>query len=118
MYERGAVESAVVSSRVPATAAASFDSAALEAIRLVRFHPSVRDGKVIRSRVEYVVVFHAPASSHVPAPPASTSMPPPASTSPPASATPPGSATSPALAPPPLAPVDSDEQDEDYALTI
>jgi iron complex outermembrane receptor protein len=108
--EQGAVESAVVSSRVPATAPASFDSAALEAIRPVRFHPSVRDGKVIRSRVEYVVVFHAPASSHVPAPPASTS--------PPASATSSGSATSPALAPPPLAPVDSDEQDEDYALTI
>ena len=72
---KGAVESAVVVSRAPAGAPASFDEAALSAVRAAGFTPSTRDGHPVRSRVEYVVVFHpppvsapAPAPSAVPAP--------------------------------------------------
>ncbi len=103
--EQGAVESAIVSSRLPVDAEAAFDDAALEAIRAARFRPSVRDGKAFRSRVEYVVVFHAPPAALVPAP---TPVPAPAP-SPPVTTAPPV-ATAP--------PINSDEQDEDYGLTI
>jgi hypothetical protein len=58
---KGAVESAVVTSRAPAGAPASFDEAALLAVRASGFRPSTRDGRPVRSRVEYVVVFHPPA---------------------------------------------------------
>jgi iron complex outermembrane recepter protein len=95
--EQGAVESAIVSSRIPSDAPALFDSAALEAIRPTRFHPSLRDGKAFRSRVEYVVVFSPPPSPPVPVP-----VPVPV----------------PDLPLPSPSPTNSDEQDEDYALTI
>ncbi|MEI9938782.1 MAG: TonB-dependent receptor [Pseudomonadota bacterium] len=95
--EQGAVESAIVSSHLPLDAPAAFDDAALEAIRKVPFRPSLRDGKALRSRIEYIVVFHAPPAPPVPAP-----APVPA---------PPAPIVNPS-------PVNSDEQDEDYALTI
>ncbi len=64
----GQVESAVVTSRAPLNTAVSFDAAALDAARHTHFHPSMRDGRAIRSRIEYVVVFHPdgarPARSH------------------------------------------------------
>ncbi|HEX3345762.1 MAG TPA: Plug domain-containing protein, partial [Polyangiaceae bacterium] len=66
----GVVESAVVTGRAPASAPASFDDAALAAVRAASFTPSTRDGRAIRSRVEYVVVFHAPATVATPPPPA------------------------------------------------
>jgi TonB family protein len=59
----GHVESAVVFSRVPADAPAAFDQAALDAVKKATFRASTRDGRQVRSRVEYVVVFHAPATS-------------------------------------------------------
>jgi TonB family protein len=58
----GEVESVVVASHAPAGIADSFDVAALEAARRTAFHPSTRDGHPIRSRIEYVVVFHPDAS--------------------------------------------------------
>ena len=64
----GEVESAVVTSRAPPGAPASFDDAALTAVRASRFTPSTRDGRPMRSRVEYVVVFHPPVVL-APAPP-------------------------------------------------
>jgi iron complex outermembrane recepter protein len=57
----GQVESAVVVSHAPLDAPAAFDGAALDAARRATFRPSMRDGRAIRSRVEYVVVFHPPA---------------------------------------------------------
>ena len=74
----GVVESAVVTGRAPLGAPASFDDAALAAVRAASFTPSTRDGRPVRSRVEYVVVFHAPAPAtrgpppRAPAVPAST----------------------------------------------
>ncbi|MES1173056.1 MAG: TonB-dependent receptor [Myxococcales bacterium] len=89
--EQGNVESAVVSSHIPANAPPLFDSAALNAIRPIHFHPSQRDTKPIRSRIEYIVVFTPPVPVPVP------DLPPPPAPTPP--------------------PTNSDEQDEDYALT-
>jgi TonB family protein len=89
----GAVESAVEVSRLPADAPEAFDQAAVDAVKRARFTPSSRDGKPVRSRIEYVVVFHPPASPG----PAST---PPAAAPPPGAASPlapsPGSADEPA----------------------
>jgi hypothetical protein len=56
---KGMVESAVAVSRAPRDAPAAFDDAATSAVRATRFTASTRDGRPIRSRVEYVVVFHA-----------------------------------------------------------
>lgn len=64
----GQVESAVVTSRLPANAPAAFDEAALVATRQARFHASMRDGRPIRSRIEYVVVFPPPGVRPIPAP--------------------------------------------------
>jgi iron complex outermembrane recepter protein len=89
---QGDVESAVVASRVPAAAPPSFDEAALSAARGARFTPSRRDGRPIRSRVEYVVVFRGRREAPSPSPP------PPPPPHPPALTT--------------------NEQDEDYAQTI
>jgi TonB family protein len=58
----GEIESAVVTSHAPPGAPASFDAAAVEAVKRSKFHPSVRDGRPIRSRIEYVVVFRPPPS--------------------------------------------------------
>lgn len=94
--ERGHVESALVSSRLPTDAPRAFDTAAIDAVRPVPFTPSVRDGRPFRSRVEYVVVFHpslTPSAS--PSPQSVIAQPPPAAKS---------SVVG--------------EQDEDYALTI
>jgi hypothetical protein len=57
----GRVESVVETSRAPSDAAEAFSTTALEAAKRATFKPSSRDGKPIRSRVEYVVVFRAPA---------------------------------------------------------
>ncbi len=103
--DTGHVESAVVASHLPADAPAAFDAAALDALRKAPFHPSLRDGHAFRSRVEYVVVFHPPeAASLAPAAPAPASQPAPP--------------VAPLVVPPPAAPVASDAQDEDYALSI
>ena len=120
--EQGAVESAVIASHLPLDAPASFDAAALDAIRSVKFRPSSRDGKAFRSRVEYVVVFHPPSDA---APPVSVPAPEPVPAPAPAPPTPAAVAAPIAPAAPALRPtaprVDTDEsgeQDEDYALTI
>jgi iron complex outermembrane recepter protein len=86
----GKVESAVETSRVPASAPDSFAEAAMQAVKAAKFAPSTRDGQPIRSRIEYVVVFSAPA------PPEKTESP----------------APSPSGAMPA---VSTNEQDEDYA---
>lgn len=96
--QAGHVESAIVASHAPADAPAEFDAAALLAVKSAQFRPSTRDGRAFRSRVEYVVVFLPPTATGA-VTPAPATMPIP----------------SPAL---PVAPVASDEQDEDYALTI
>jgi iron complex outermembrane receptor protein len=96
----GHVESAVVTSRVPADAPASFDAAALEAVKKAAFRPTTRDGRAIRSRVEYVVVFHPPPQ---PSPGSATAPPTPAPPSTPS---------------PPARPVSTNEQDEDYAQVV
>jgi iron complex outermembrane recepter protein len=57
---RGSVESAVETSRAPRDAPDAFALAAIEAVKAASFTPSSRDGQPIRSRVEYVVVFHPP----------------------------------------------------------
>ena len=75
----GQVESAVVTSRAPANAPASFDTAALDAAKHAVFHPSTRDGRAIRSRIEYVVVFGPADAQPAPEPPAVTEVPVPAS---------------------------------------
>jgi iron complex outermembrane recepter protein len=123
----GHVESAVVVSRVPSGAPPSFDLAALDAARKALFRPSTRDGRPVRSRVEYVVVFHAPAPDVGPAadsiPLADAAAPnaagPPAPQA--ASSTP--APTEPGSAPPSTAerttpPLSTDEQDEDYAQVV
>jgi iron complex outermembrane recepter protein len=95
---KGRVESAVVVSRAPATAPASFDEAALAAVRASPFAPSTRDGRPFRSRVEYVVVFHPPPIAATPSPPVPGA--PPAHRSP----------SSPVAT--------TTEQDEDYAQVV
>ena len=96
----GSVESAVEVSTVPVDASGAFAQSAIDAIKATRFVPSSRDGTPIRSRIEYVVVFHPPA------PPAATtaaaSTTPPTAPSMPATASAPG--TSPATTAPPPAP--------------
>jgi hypothetical protein len=73
---RGTVLSAVETSRVPASAPESFARAAVDAVKAARFSPSTRDGRPIRSRLEYVVVFPAaPSSTGSPSPPAPRSEP-------------------------------------------
>jgi iron complex outermembrane recepter protein len=90
----GDVESAVATSRAPGDAPDSFVSAAVDAAKAARFHPSTRDGRPLRSRIEYVVVFHAPANAPPPRPP-------------------------PVPAPVvPSRPVSTNEQDEDYAQVV
>ena len=71
----GNVESAVEIARVPRDAPDAFARAAIEAVKAGHFAPSSRDGRAIRSRIEYVVVFHPPASTA--ATPAETQPPPP-----------------------------------------
>ncbi len=67
---QGQVLSAVETSRAPATAPDAFGLAATLAVKRARFHPSTRDGRPIRSRIEYVVVFHPPAAPRpAPTPP-------------------------------------------------
>lgn len=64
----GHVESAVAVSRAPADAPDSFVDAASRAAKGAVFTPSSRDGRPVRSRVEYVVVFPAPAPAPAPVP--------------------------------------------------
>src|SRR5580700_1399421 len=69
----GGVESAVEISRLPRDASDAFVSAAVEAVKAAKFAPSSRDDQPIRSRIEYVVVFHPPTpptTALTPAPPA------------------------------------------------
>ena len=89
----GEVESAVESSRMPRDTPDAFVQAAVAAVKGARFGPSSRDGHPIRSRIEYVVVFHPPT------PPAATTPTPPPP--PPPSPTP---ASAPAPPPPPPEP--------------
>jgi hypothetical protein len=89
----GRVESAVATSRAPSDAPASFAEEAVAAVEATQFAPSTRDGRPIRSRVEYVVVFHPPAATSAPAPPQA-----------------PTSARQP--------PITSDQPDEDYAQIV
>jgi iron complex outermembrane receptor protein len=89
----GHVESAVATSRAPADAPDAFVEAAVAAVKEARFQPSTRDGRPLRSRVEYVVVFHAPASPPRPV------APPPAPLA-------------------PSRPTSTNEQDEDYAQVV
>jgi hypothetical protein len=56
----GRVESAVAVSRAPDDVPQAVVDAALEAARAARFTPSTRDGRPIRSRIEYVVVMRPP----------------------------------------------------------
>jgi iron complex outermembrane receptor protein len=79
----GNVESAVEVSRLPADTPDTFARAAIDAVKATRFAPSSRDGTAIRSRVEYVVVFHPPATATTP--PGATAAPSPGT---PASPTP------------------------------
>src|SRR5262249_30028246 len=81
---RGGVESAVETSRAPRDAPDAFVLAAIEAVKAARFAPSSRDGQPIRSRIEYVVVFHAPAPPKASVPPSPPPSPPPAATAAPA----------------------------------
>ncbi len=64
----GVVESAVETSRVPRDAPDAFVRSATEAVKAARFVPSTRDGRPIRARIEYVVVFHPPEPAPVPVP--------------------------------------------------
>jgi iron complex outermembrane recepter protein len=64
----GGVESAVEVSRLPVDTPASFAQAAIDAVKAARFTPSSRDGASIRSRIEYVVVFHPPPLAGGPSP--------------------------------------------------
>ena len=95
---KGNVESAVVTSRMPPSAPPSFDDEALRAVRAALFVPSTRDGRPIRSRVEYVVVFRPPQEPPAP-PPSATGQ----------------SHTGPIAAP---GPISTSEQDEDYAQVV
>ena len=79
----GAVDSAVEVSRAPLTAPDVFVRAAVDAVRAARFSPSTRDGRPIRSRVEYVVVFRPSVPSTSTPTPAATPTPAKTPTSPP-----------------------------------
>jgi len=59
----GSVESAVEISRLPRDAPDAFVRAATDAVTAAKFAPSSRDGRPIRARIEYVVVFHPPAAA-------------------------------------------------------
>jgi iron complex outermembrane receptor protein len=124
----GRVESAVVASRIPIDAPAAFDQAALDAVKKAAFRPSTRDGRAVRSRIEYVVVFHAPATGTVATAASSTSA---DAGTPDAAGAP--AATNVASPPPPAvaaapvpqaasttasAPITLNEQDEDYAQVV
>jgi hypothetical protein len=63
----GQVESVVAVSRAPEDAPQAAVDAAVEAARGARFTPSKRDGRPIRSRIEYVVVLRPPAPPSEPA---------------------------------------------------
>jgi hypothetical protein len=82
--DTGAVESAVEISRAPRDASDAFVEAAVAAAKGAKFTPASRDGRPIRARVEYVVVFHPPAT----ATPAPTPPPAPSPTLPPPSPAP------------------------------
>jgi len=58
----GAVESAVEVARLPRGTPDPVVQAAMAAAKATSFTPSTRDGRPIRSRIEYVVVFHAPVA--------------------------------------------------------
>lgn len=109
----GRLESAVVTSRAPASAPASFDTLALEAAKRATFHASTRDGRAIRSRIEYVVVFHPPEALRTAAPASAAvplTAPQPSARTPVAAPATPRRETS---ATP--APLSTNEQDEDYS---
>jgi iron complex outermembrane receptor protein len=96
----GDVESAVEISRVPHDAPDTFATTAIEAVKAAKFSPSTRDGRPVRSRIEYVVVFHPPAPNPVAnLPPAAAAA---ADAGAPVEASPPASQTAPS-APPPAA---------------
>jgi iron complex outermembrane receptor protein len=97
----GRVESAVVLSRAPVDAPPSFEAAAVDAAKRAEFRPSTRDARPIRSRVEYVVVFHAPPESNPPPPTGSPLEP-----------------AAPSVPAPPTRPLSTNEQDEDYAQVV
>jgi iron complex outermembrane receptor protein len=59
----GRVESAVEVSRAPRETPDTVVRAAVAAAKAARFTPSSRDGRPLRSRIEYVVVFHPPVAS-------------------------------------------------------
>ena len=87
----GQVESAVELSRAPRAAPDAVVQAAIAAVKTTTFAPSTRDGRAIRSRLEYVVVFHPPVTAAVPVPPVPPTAvevsPPPVAPSAPAPAT-------------------------------
>jgi TonB family protein len=85
---KGDVESVVAVSRAPADAPEALDQAAISAARATPFQPSTRDGRPVRSRIEYVVVFHPSAA--------------------------PAAAAGPATVPATPEPLSTNEQDEDY----
>ncbi len=62
----GNVESAVEVSRAPGSTSPAYLQAAIAAVKAVKFRPSTRDGQPVRSRIEYVVVFHPPAADNQP----------------------------------------------------
>jgi hypothetical protein len=101
----GHAESVVATSRAPADTPDAFANAAVEAAKAATFTASTRDGRPIRARIEYVVVFRPPpgvASPVATAPRAPPAPPPP----------------EPAPPPPPSPPVTTSEQDEDYAQVV
>jgi iron complex outermembrane recepter protein len=59
----GGVESAIEISRAPRDAPDAFARAAVDAVKAAKFTPSSRDGRPVRSRIEYVVVFQGPATA-------------------------------------------------------
>ncbi len=108
--ESGNVESAVETGRAPKDAPGTFAQAAIDAAKVTKFTPSSREGRAIRARIEYVVVFHAPAASTAAPGPAPTPAPPTPAQAPPPTAAPPIPVppipSPPTPAPPPPAPVE------------
>jgi iron complex outermembrane recepter protein len=88
----GDVESAVPTTREPSDAPEAFATAAVTAAKEAKFHPSTRDGRAIRSKITYVIVFHPPHATEKPAPPRTP--------------------------PPPSPPTSTNEQDEDYEKVV
>jgi hypothetical protein len=76
----GDVESAVAVSRAPPDAPDVFVQVAVAAVRAAKFHPSTRDGRPARSRIEYVVAFHPPPTPVPSVPAAAAQVPKPLST--------------------------------------